>query len=577
MSSKGLHFQSLGNFNLWQPALASTSMGLVGAEHSRESVNIIGTPGVVYTLKVHNMAVENVCGGFKKTSKRTSRLNIPEIQDESQSARIERLGRERPSAFSSLWTEVFCLFGIIMSQFLTEFFVSGFTVILLPLAQELKIPQGSQVWPATAFSLVISSTLLIFGRLGDIWGGYPVFFAGLAWLFIWSLIAGFSSGSVMLNICRAFQGLGAAAFLPTGVMIIGSLYLPGPRKNLVFAIYGTAGVLGFFGGIAIAGLVGQFLYWSYYFWIGAILAAITLTTAIFAMPYSSLANDSRKKVKMYYLGAIFIVCGLVLTIFAITQSTHAPSGWKTPYILATFLLGIMFLAGTWYVERNVAWDTLLPASLFSVKSMTPLLIALLLLYGTWGIFSVNGSLYFQTVLYASPLQVVVWYIPIGVVGLVVSVIEGYILHLVPGHVLMIISGAAAVGSQVLLALIPPGGGSYWAFIFPSAILSPIGIDLSTILMTIFITTVVPSSQQGLAGGVLNSVLQLGVALVLGLTDIIQSAVVTDVGLENSYKATFRFGVGIAGAGLIILIIWGRVPKAVSGLTADEIQEQASSD
>ena len=294
------------------------------------------------------------------------------------------------------------------------------------------------------------------------------------------------------------------------------------------------------------------------------------------MPYSTLANDSRKKVKMDYLGAVCIVCGIVLTIFAITQSAHAPSGWQTPYVLVIFLLGIMFLAGTWYVERNVVSDPLLPASLFSVNSMTPLLIALLLLYGTWGIFSVNGSLYFQTVLSASPLQVVVWYIPIGVVGLVVSIIEGYILHLVPGHVIMIISGLAAVGSQLLLAFIPSSGGSYWAWIFPSSILSTLGIDLSTILMTVFITTVVPSSQQGLAGGVLNSVLQLGVALVLGLADIIQSAVVKETGLEKSYKATFWLGVGVAGASLIILMIWGRIPKAASSLTADEEQGQVSS-
>ncbi|KAL3487396.1 major facilitator superfamily domain-containing protein [Aspergillus germanicus] len=446
-----------------------------------------------------------------------------------------------------------------MSQFLTEFFVSGFTVILPPLAEELQISQDSQVWPATAFSLAISSTLLIFGRLGDIWGGYPLFFAGLAWLLIWSLIVGFSSSPVMLNICRALQGLGAAAFLPAGVMILGTLYRPGPRKNPVFAIYGTAGVLGFFGGIAIEGLVGQFLQWGWwYFWIGAALAAITLAAEICAMPYSALANnDSRKKVEMDYLGAICIFCGLILTIFAITQSAHSPSGWKTPYILTTFLLGILFLTGTWYVEQNVASDPLLPASLFSMKSMTPLLIALLLLYGTWGIFSVSGSLYFQTVLSASPLQVVIWYISIGVVGLVVSVIEGYILHLVPGHILLIISGLAAVRSQLLLALIPPGGGrgSYWAWIFPSAVLSTIGIDLSTILMTVFITTVVPAEQQGLAGC---------------------SGVVEDRGLEQSYKATFWFGVGVAGASLVILIIWGRIPKAVSELTADEKREQDAS-
>jgi len=95
-------------------------------------------------------------------------------------------------------------------------------------------------------------------------------------------------------------------------------------------------------------------------------------------------------------------------------------------------------------------------------------------------------------------------------------------------------------------------------------------------MTVYITTVVPSSQQGLAGGVLNSALQLGVALVLGLTEIIQSTVVKDKGLEKSYKATFWFGVGVFGVSLIILIIWGKVPKAVSSLTVDEEQEQATS-
>lgn len=82
---------------------------------------------------------------------------------------------------------------------------------------------------------------------------------GPAWLLIWSIIVGFSIDPLMLDFCRALQGLGAAAFLPTGVMLMGSLYRPGPRKNLVFAIYGTSAVFGFFGGIFVAGIVGQFL------------------------------------------------------------------------------------------------------------------------------------------------------------------------------------------------------------------------------------------------------------------------------------------------------------------------------
>ncbi|KAF5685595.1 multidrug resistance [Fusarium circinatum] len=491
--------------------------------------------------------------------------------DESLQARIERLGRERPPIFTTRWSEIIFIFSISMSQFLTEYFVSGFTVILPTLIRELDIPQAASIWPATAFSLVIASTLLVFGRLGDMWGGYPVFMWGLVWLLIWSVVAGFSMNPLMLDLCRALQGLGAAAFLPTGVMLMGSLYRPGPRKNLVFAVYGTSAVFGFFGGILMAGIVGQFTRWGFYFWIGAILTAITLLTSILSIPRPHSEDQTPNKVAMDYPGAITIVSGLTLVVFSILQSAHAPSGWRTPYIPICFGLGVLSLLAAVYVETRVATHPLVPASIFTTPCMSPLLLALFLLYGTWGIFSVYGTLYFQNIMSASPLQVVAWYVPLGVAGLLFSIIEGFILHLVPGRVLLIISGLGAVGSQLLIALIP-SGGSYWAWVFPAVIFSTIGIDLSTILMTVFVTTTFPTAQQGLAGSVINSVLQLGVAFVLALTDIIQSATVDEEGLARSYKNTFWFGVGAAAVSLLILAIWGKVPKASSDLTADERAE-----
>ena len=499
------------------------------------------------------------------------RLSEPSVE-ECLDARIERLGRERPPTFPTLTSEIGFVFSISMSQFLTEFFVSGFAVILPTLIKELEIPQASSVWPATAFSLVIASTLLVFGRLGDMWGGYPVFLWGLTWLVVWSVIAGFSVNPLMLDLSRAFQGLGAAAFLPTGVMLMGSVYRPGPRKNLVFAIYGTSAVLGFFGGIFVAGLVGQFLRWGFYFWIGAILGAITLASSLIFIPSGRPASKNVDKVGMDYLGALTIVCGLALTVFAITQSAHASEGWKTPYILACFILGSLSLIAAIYIETYVATAPLLPASIFTTSCMGPLLLALFCLYGTWGIFSVYGTLYFQNILSASPLQVVAWYVPLGVGGILLSILEGFILHLVPGRLLLIISGLGAVGSQLLLAFLPGKGANYWTWIFPTTILSTIGIDLSTILMTVFITTAFPIAEQGLAGGVINSVLQLGVAVSLGFADIIQSATVDEVGLASSYKYTFWFGVGAGALGLVLMGVWGKVPKATSELTVEEKQE-----
>ncbi|KAL5323756.1 hypothetical protein ACEPPN_008297 [Leptodophora sp. 'Broadleaf-Isolate-01'] len=511
------------------------------------------------------------CHANERTNSENVAMPEASAQEESLQSKIERLGRERPPIFTTRWSEISFVFSIIMSQFLTEFFVSGFTVILPTLIRELDIPQASSVWPATAFSLVIASTLLVFGRLGDMWGGYPIFMAGLAWLLVWSVIAGFSTNAVMLDFCRALQGLGAAAFLPTGVMLMGSLYRPGPRKNLVFAIYGTSAVFGFFGGIFVAGIVGQFIRWGFYFWIGAILTAITLVTSISAVPSSRPTKTSSSKIEMDYPGTIAIICGLTLTASSITQSAHAPEGWRTAYIPVCFSLGILSLLAGAYIETRISSQPLLPVSIFTTPGMTPLLLALFLLYGTWGIFSVYGTLYFQNIMSASPLQVVAWYVPLGVAGLLFSVLEGFILHLVPGRVLLIISGLGAVGSQLLLALIPLEG-SYWAWVFPATILSTIGIDLSTILMTVFITTTYPTPQQGLAGGVINSALQLGVALCLGLADIIQSDTVDEVGLGKSYKNTFWFGVAAGAVSLVLMAIWGNVPKATSDLTADEKEE-----
>ena len=65
--------------------------------------------------------------------------------EESLQARIERLGHDRPSTFTTRWSEISFAFSIIMSQFLTEYFVSGFTVILPILIRELDIPQESRV------------------------------------------------------------------------------------------------------------------------------------------------------------------------------------------------------------------------------------------------------------------------------------------------------------------------------------------------------------------------------------------------------------------------------------------------
>lgn len=457
-----------------------------------------------------------------------------------------------------------------------EYFVSGFTVILPTLATALDIPPALSTWPASAFSLAIASFLLIFGRLADMYGGYPIYVAGMVWLTLWSLIAGFSTNQLMLNFCRALQGFGPAAFLPSGVMILGSIYRPGPRKNLVFSIYGACAPMGFFIGIFFAGLTAEYARWGWYFWVGTIFSAVTAITAYLTIPSDiSEKRTTASNIKMDWPGAILIVSGLVLFTFAIIDSSHAADGWKTPYIYTLFILGSLLFISSIYVEGWVATQPLLPSSLFRVPRMPALFIALFLTYGSLGIFLLYATFYMENIMGASPLQVVAWYVPMALGGCIISTFGGFVLHLLPGTLLVTIAGTSWIIAPLLFA-IAPAGANYWAYIFPSMICATIGIDITFNVANIFITTSLPRKQQGLAGAVMMLLLHLGIAVCLGFADIVNTYTVEKIGPRKSYHAVFWFEVGLAAAALGIFVGFVKIKKAESEMTVDEREELVAS-
>lgn len=221
-------------------------------------------------------------------------------------------------------------------------------------------------------------------------GGHIVFICGLVWFTVWCLIGGFSQSYIMLIWYRALAGLGPAAFLPSGIRLIGTFYRPGPRKNLVFSLYGAFAPVGFFTGIFFGGISGQFLNWPWLFYFGTILLAIIMATSIFFIPQEG-PDKKDMDVKMDWWGLVTIVPGLLLVVFAITDSAHAPQVWATPYIIVTFVIGVLCLGAAVYVEGWVAEQPLLPFDLFKPKSLKPLIVGLFFSYGLWGIYLYYAS------------------------------------------------------------------------------------------------------------------------------------------------------------------------------------------
>ena len=158
----------------------------------------------------------------------------------------------------------------------------------------------------------------------------------------------------------------------------------------MFSLYGAFAPVGFFAGIFFAGLAAQVMTWGWFFYIGSILLGIVAVASFLCIP--NIKEDKQgRQVKMDWLGTLTIVPALILIVFAITDGSHAPNGWATPYVPVTFVLGFIFLGGFIYIEGWVAEQPLLPGDMFNAKGMKALALALFFQYGVFGIFLFYAS------------------------------------------------------------------------------------------------------------------------------------------------------------------------------------------
>jgi nitrate/nitrite transporter NarK len=74
--------------------------------------------------------------------------------------------------------------------------------------------------------------------------------------------------------------------------------------------------------------------------------------------------------------------------------------------------------------------------------------------------------------------------------------------------IVILTTIIASISPLLMAVVNPDW-TYWALAFPAMLLKPMGADGLFTVSILLISTVFPAKMQGLAGGVFNTISQIG--------------------------------------------------------------------
>ncbi|GAB7350795.1 hypothetical protein MBLNU459_g1334t1 [Dothideomycetes sp. NU459] len=467
-----------------------------------------------------------------------------------------------------------------ITQLLAEYLISGFSVILPELKTRLNDKTTSDFWPASILSLLLCSTILTFARVSDMYGGYPVFMFAVAWLCVWSLLAGVSNSTVFLDICRAMQGLAIAAYTPSSYALIGTIYPTGPRRNLVLGIYGACAPLGFFAGICTSAALPPTA-WQWYFWIAATLAMLAFVMAYLSVP-SDRSDRLSLDLQMDWAGAVTITSGLVLVAYSLSASSAVPNAWKTPQILAPFLVGSATLLAALYIELRLAPCPLLPRDFFAPKSVKPFVLACLFFYGAFGIWLFTSTAFLGTFYDAHGMKLVAYFTPLALGGVLVAVVGSSILHRVPVTLLLLLSGCAWVASPLLLAFADVQAG-YWPFVLPSMVAATLGIDLCFTISGVFLSSVQPAKWQGLAGAVSSILVNLGISFSLGFVQILADAQTRSFEQEHAEggagsmtegeqrellrltsRSAFLFAAASAAVGVVIVVLFVRISREVVG-------------
>ncbi len=300
-------------------------------------------------------------------------------------------------------------------------------VALPDISIQLGAPAAQVEFIAFSYLFAATSTMLIFGRLGDVIGKTKVFRIGILFFTIGSLLCGLCDSLVPLIICRIIQGFGAAAAMATNMGIITQTF-PASQRGQALGISGSVVAIGTMLGPALGGLIVSTLSWEYIFFINVPIGIISIVSSFWVLNF----KDEHAAQNMDFPGAAMIVIVMIsfCSIIVIGQ-TYGFVSWQALIAgLATVALFIVFTK----VENHQPMP-LIDMTIFKNTMLTISLICGFLLFVCNATASIIMPLYLENALGYAP----------GIAGLILAFSPLIIMVLSP------LSGRLSdkIGAQLL--------------------------------------------------------------------------------------------------------------------------------
>jgi MFS family permease len=470
---------------------------------------------------------------------------------------------ERPSCFRNLPHEILYVSVLSCAQLLTQAALGNVLVPLHIIGPAIGITNPAELpWTLAAYSLTVGVFIMITGRLGDIFGHKLLVVLGYLMFSAFSLLTGLTAkinSGIYFHIMRAFQGIGPTMLLPNAVALLARAYPVGLRKSIVFSIFGATAPAGFILGALFGSIFAQLVWWPWAQWALAIFCSILAILTYLVVP-TELSRAVHPTGKADVLGAIVGVLGLVLFIYCWNQGPV--SGWDKPYVYGVLIVSIVVIAIFVFIEMKTK-EPIMPLSIWSVPGFPGVLGCMALGWSSFGIFIYYIVQFLENIHHASPLLTTAMLTPLVIFGIIATITVSQLYGRIPAHYLLMASMICFCIGNILIAT-APANQTYWAQVFIATIVTPFGMDISFPAASLVVSNRMPIQQQGVAASMLNTAINWSISLGLGIAGTIESEMLKrgKTTLEG-YRHALYAGIGLSGLGVIIALVFCRVPKAVN--------------
>ncbi|TIA72276.1 hypothetical protein E3P91_02138 [Wallemia ichthyophaga] len=434
---------------------------------------------------------------------------------------------------------------------------------------------GQQSWIIAAHSLTVGTFVLPAGRLGDMFGNKKILCIGFLWYSIWSMVTGltvYTRSIIFFDVCRALQGIAPALMLPNAAGIIGRTYPPGVKKAISFALFGASAPNGFVFGALFSSLFAQSSVkapvngaeWAWSNFVLAIALVVMFCLAMWIIPADG-DRSEQKGLGFDYWGTMTAVSGLILFNFAWNQAAIVT--WNNGYVCALLVVGVLLLGVFAWVESRVA-QPLLPLSVFRNVHNNLMLGCIVTGWSTFSIWLFYSIRFIQDLRNVGTLETVSQIVPCSVTGCLAASLSTILILKVGGSWVMI-GALFAFLTAICLVAFQPVDLTYWAMQFVAFVIAPFGMDMSFPAASIIISDHLPREHQGLAGSLVNTLVNYSIAIALGIAATVEMNV-NNGGrdTESGIRGALYLGVGLAATGVILALTNKMIEVVESRRSAD---------